>query len=178
VLVTLHRPSNVDHPETLQAILAALGEIGQEVPVLFPVHPRTRARITASGLQVAGETVQGGVHLLEPLGYLDFLALQAHASLVLTDSGGIQEETTYLGVPCLTARPNTERPVTVTLGTNRLVKSEYGPLIEALRSGLAGGRSGSTIPPLWDGNAATRILAKIREAGPPGKSQSDCPDRA
>ena len=126
VLVTLHRPGNVDDPAALGEVMAALSEVAGLAPVLFPVHPRTRQRLQSASLD-AGPAVQ----LIEPLGYLDFLALESHADLVLTDSGGVQEETTYLGVPCLTARPNTERPVTISNGTNRLVATERGALIAA-----------------------------------------------
>lgn len=159
VLVTLHRPSNVDEEGPLKEILTALGEIGKEVTVLFPVHPRTRRRIEDFRLVPPGE----GVRLLEPLGYLDFLALQANASLVLTDSGGIQEETTYLQVPCLTARPNTERPVTITSGTNQLVESRYSALVSAMRERLERGASNQPLPPLWDGRAAERIVRRMKE---------------
>ncbi|MGQ9765824.1 MAG: non-hydrolyzing UDP-N-acetylglucosamine 2-epimerase [Anaerolineae bacterium] len=156
ILVTLHRPSNVDDRATLAEVLAALGEIAETVQVVFPVHPRTRQRIAEAGL--ADRT--RGLLLTEPLGYLEFLALEKHAAVVLTDSGGVQEETTYLGVPCLTARPNTERPITVTAGTNRLVASERGALVAALSDALdraaAGGRPPAP-PPLWDGRAAERI---------------------
>jgi UDP-N-acetylglucosamine 2-epimerase (non-hydrolysing) len=154
LLVTLHRPSNVDEKKGLKEILEALSEAANEIPVLFPVHPRTRQRIHDFGLQEAA----GGVRLLEPFGYLDFLALQAHADLVLTDSGGIQEETTYLGVPCLTARPNTERPVTILSGTNQLVGSNRQALVEAMRSRLSVGRGPRKVPPLWDGHTAKRIV--------------------
>lgn len=154
LLVTLHRPSNVDHPETLAQILDALAQLSSEIPVIFPVHPRTRQRIETGGLAATAP----GLHLLEPLGYLDFLALQAHAALVLTDSGGIQEETTYLGIPCLTARPNTERPVTLTQGTNRLVASSTAAILEAAHQTLAGESHRPLQPPeLWDGRAAERI---------------------
>ncbi|HEX6304784.1 MAG TPA: UDP-N-acetylglucosamine 2-epimerase (non-hydrolyzing) [Anaerolineales bacterium] len=159
LLVTLHRPSNVDDPKTLKEILGALGEVSKDLPVLFPVHPRTRERIEEFGLQPVSRNLQ----LLEPLGYLDFLALQAHAGLVLTDSGGIQEETTYLGVSCLTARPNTERPVTVTIGTNQLVESHRDALLEAIRGRLAVEEASRNVPPLWDGVAAKRIVSIFRK---------------
>jgi UDP-N-acetylglucosamine 2-epimerase (non-hydrolysing) len=157
VLVTLHRPSNVDDSDTLTEIFAALTEISQEIPVLFPVHPRTRRRITDSDLQPG----PCNLRLIEPLGYLDFLALQAHADLVLTDSGGVQEETTYLGVPCLTARSNTERPITVTAGTNRLVEGKREALIAAARAALDGGSKRGAVPELWDGMAAQRIVRAV-----------------
>jgi UDP-N-acetylglucosamine 2-epimerase (non-hydrolysing) len=155
VLVTLHRPRNVDRPQTLAAILAALADVSREVQVLFPAHPRTRESMLRYGLTPAGT----GVRLIEPLGYLDFLALQIHAALVLTDSGGIQEETTYLGVPCLTVRPNTERPVTVEQGTNELVGSGREELVEKIRIRLQEKGGESNPPDGWDGNAAERIVA-------------------
>lgn len=158
VLVTLHRPSNVDEETPLKEILAALTEVGREVKILFPVHPRTRMRIIDFDLFPPVDAVQ----LLEPLGYLDFLALQANASLVLTDSGGIQEETTYLQVPCLTARPNTERPVTLTNGTNQLVESKYQALVSAMLRTLDRKPAARNQPPLWDGRAAERIVRKLK----------------
>lgn len=149
-LVTLHRPSNVDDPDELARIVAALAEIGRELPVAFPVHPRTRARLRALP---AAE----GLRLLEPQGYLDFLALQRHAALVITDSGGIQEETTYLGVPCLTVRENTERPITVSVGTNTLVGRDMGRLRDEVARILGGTARRGAVPPLWDGRAGERI---------------------
>lgn len=171
VLVTLHRPANVDDPIMLREIMAALQEIGQQIPIVFPVHPRTRQHLARIGLQsampeTAGHAV-GNLQFLNPLGYLDFVALQAHASLVLTDSGGVQEETTYLGVPCLTARPNTERPATITHGTNRLVTSRAADLIAAAREALADAIVTPTSsrmaprPELWDGRAARRLVAAL-----------------
>jgi UDP-N-acetylglucosamine 2-epimerase (non-hydrolysing) len=144
----------VDDRRSLEEVLAALEEISTDVPVLFPVHPRTRERIEEFGLAPASSRL----HLLEPFGYLDFLALQAHAALVLTDSGGIQEETTYLGVPCLTARPNTERPVTVTMGTNQLVESDRQALVAAVHERLSAKEPTRQVPPLWDGQTAKRIV--------------------
>src|SRR5215207_1938556 len=122
-VVTLHRPANVDERVTLARIIAALGRVGRRLPVVFPIHPRTRKRLAEFGLLAEVER-GGGVRLVEPLGYLDFLRLYSGARLVLTDSGGIQEETTALGIPCLTLRENTERPVTVELGTNRVVGTD------------------------------------------------------
>jgi len=159
VLVTLHRPSNVDHPETLREILSALEEISRKCPVIFPVHPRTRKNILQAGL-----TIQG-VQLLEPLGYLDFLSLTHSAGLVLTDSGGIQEETTYLGVPCLTMRPTTERPITVEVGTNRLVASQRQAILESVSEVQLGERGKGQIPELWDGHAAERIAQVMMDLG-------------
>jgi len=159
-LVTLHRPSNVDDGEMLSRILAALKNISQSIPLLFPIHPRTVQRMQAMGLSVSSPTL----HLIEPLGYLEFLALMDAATLVITDSGGIQEETTYLGVPCLTVRENTERPITVTMGTNLLVGRDMQRLqLEAERV-LAGKAKHGEIPPLWDGLAGERIadiLSKV-----------------
>ena len=154
VLVTLHRPSNVDDEEKLASILKVLIEVHHALDVVFPVHPRTRQRIAQSGLDA------GKLHLLEPLPYLEFLALQRQATVVLTDSGGIQEETTYLGVPCLTLRNNTERPVTVSMGTNVLVGDDRVKLKSELARVLEGKAKKGSIPPLWDGHAAERI-AKV-----------------
>ena len=153
-LATLHRPSNVDDPRSLSKILRVLSSIGRSIQVVFPLHPRTRARMAADKIPAPGSP---GVLLLEPLGYLEFLALQRDAALVITDSGGIQEEATYLGIPCLTLRANTERPVTVDLGTNRLIGSNPDRLRRAVREILRGGWKQGTIPPLWDGRAAERI---------------------
>jgi UDP-N-acetylglucosamine 2-epimerase (non-hydrolysing) len=164
VLVTLHRPSNVDEPGTLSQILAALTEVAYELPVIFPVHPRTRRRLEEGGLE---ETASDGRQLrfVEPLGYLDFLALEARAALVLTDSGGVQEETTFLGVPCLTLRPNTERPVTITHGTNHLVSADRDALVRAVRTKLKRGKESpnSSPPELWDGRTAGRIVNVFRQ---------------
>jgi UDP-N-acetylglucosamine 2-epimerase (non-hydrolysing) len=164
VLVTLHRPSNAADPKPLGEILSALAQIGQELPVVFPVHPRTRQRVASLGAETFN-VQRANVQLFDPLGYLDFVALRAHASLALTDSGGIQEETTYLGVPCLTARPNTERPVTITHGTNRLVVSCAADLAAAAQQALAQSTRRSTArPALWDGCAATRVVAALGAA--------------
>jgi UDP-N-acetylglucosamine 2-epimerase (non-hydrolysing) len=149
-LATLHRPSNVDEPSALARVLSALSEIGRDLPVVFPIHPRTKARIP-SGFDATG------IKLIEPLGYLDFLALTAGAKLVMTDSGGIQEETTALGVPCLTMRENTERPVTVEVGTNQLVGTDPAKVVPAAREVLAGRAKKGRLPELWDGRAAERI---------------------
>lgn len=155
-LVTLHRPSNVDDPKMLRELLEALSEISRELPLLFPIHPRTRARMKEYGLSNA-DTLK----LTEPLGYLDFLALQRYATVVITDSGGIQEETTYLGTACLTLRENTERPVTVTTGTNKLIGHDLNRLRHEVSLVCAGqGKKGSN-PPLWDGKAGERIAALL-----------------
>lgn len=156
-LVTLHRPGNVDDPETLREIVAGLKEVSREIPVFFPVHPRTRRRLEQFGIDPVGE---GDIRFLDPLGYVDFLSLTANAALVITDSGGIQEETTFLGTPCLTIRPNTERPVTLVQGTNRLVEARQSAIrdaaVEALEEEAEPGR-----PELWDGKTAGRIVDAI-----------------
>jgi len=152
-VVTLHRPSNVDDSAVFSGLMAALGEIAKLVPIVFPIHPRTRAAVE----QIAA-LKSTNVRFIEPLGYLDFLKLVAHSKLVLTDSGGLQEETTILGIPCLTLRENTERPVTVDQGTNTLVGMNPVRIVEA---GLRSLRRSpiSTVPPqYWDGQAAARIL--------------------
>ena len=157
-VVTLHRPSNVDDPVQLAMLMAALNEISADLPLLFPVHPRTRNRLSEHGIPVAR-----GVRLIEPIGYLDFLKLQSSARLVLTDSGGIQEETTVLGVPCLTLRESTERPVTVIHGTNRLVPLDRGAILTAVQDVLINRPITQRIPELWDGGAARRIVAALVE---------------
>jgi UDP-N-acetylglucosamine 2-epimerase (non-hydrolysing) len=154
-VVTLHRPSNVDHPDTLAGIVGALAEIGRQMPVVFPVHPRTRARLEASGIGLEG------VLLVEPLGYLDFLSLTSNARIVLTDSGGLQEETTALGIPCLTLRENTERPITVTDGTNELVGPDPARILDGFHRAMR--RTGTPRrPDLWDGHTAPRIARVLR----------------
>jgi UDP-N-acetylglucosamine 2-epimerase (non-hydrolysing) len=157
VVVTLHRPFNVDQPETLREILAALCELARDLPVVFAVHPRTRERIAAMGFRAE----ESGLRLIEPLGHIDFLRLYSASALVLTDSGGLQEETTYLRIPCLTLRPNTERPVTVHLGTNRLVASEHRAILSAARASLDRAAPRQEPPPLWDGHAARRIVSAL-----------------
>jgi UDP-N-acetylglucosamine 2-epimerase (non-hydrolysing) len=150
-LVTLHRPSNVDDHASLKRILESLLRIHQDLDIVFPVHPRTRQRIADLGINIER------LHLLEPLPYIEFLALQRRAAVVITDSGGIQEETTYLQVPCITLRTNTERPVTVTVGTNVLVGQDPDSLKFELRKVLEGKGKKGGIPPLWDGKAGERI---------------------
>jgi UDP-N-acetylglucosamine 2-epimerase (non-hydrolysing) len=152
VLVTLHRPSNVDQPETLQQVLTALEEIALEAPVIFPVHPRTRKTIQKAGWQLPN------IRLLEPLGYLDFLSLTASAGLVITDSGGIQEETTYLGIPCLTVRSSTERPITISQGSNQLVASTKDAILGAFADTWGKPVAAERRPPFWDGHTAERIV--------------------
>jgi UDP-N-acetylglucosamine 2-epimerase (non-hydrolysing) len=157
-LVTLHRPSNVDDPIVLSNILRALFEISTKLPIVFPIHPRTRERIRNANLKIRSD---GRMQFTEPIGYLDFLCLQQRAKLVITDSGGIQEETTFLGVPCLTVRNNTERPVTVSVGTNILVGQDMERLSVEVERILAGGPKKGSVPPFWDGEASERIAAKI-----------------
>lgn len=155
-VLTLHRPSNVDRAEALGPILRVAGETARRIPVVFPVHPRTRDRLVASGLTDLLDRVPG-LHATEPLGYLDMLALLERARVVLTDSGGVQEETTYLGVPCLTLRDNTERPATVTEGTNRVVGTRTEQVLAEVERVLDGDCPAPRRPALWDGHAAERI---------------------
>jgi UDP-N-acetylglucosamine 2-epimerase (non-hydrolysing) len=157
-LVTLHRPSNVDEDGALGEIVAALVGIQNQTPLLFPVHPRTRERLERSGLLASLEAA--GVQVVEPIGYLEFLSLMTQAKFVLTDSGGIQEESTVLGIPCLTARENTERPITIEIGTNRLVGNTKMGILDGYR-GLSLVKG--SLPELWDGHTAERIEAIIYE---------------
>lgn len=165
-VATLHRPSNVDTRENLENILGALNEIAADLPIIFPCHPRTRKYIADFGLThlVSEDSANrhSGVHMIEPLGYLDFLKLMKEARIVFTDSGGIQEETTVLELPCLTLRENTERPITITAGTNTLVGTDRRKIVTEARRRLDEGsmRLGAR-PPLWDGHAAERIVASI-----------------
>jgi len=152
-VLTLHRPSSVDHPETLHALLAAIERLQGELPIVFPVHPRTR-----KALDGWIHRPMPGLNLTDPLGYLDFMKLVAHARLVLTDSGGIQEETTVLGVPCLTLRNNTERPATVEQGTNTLVGLDPDRIVSCGLRALGTTPGPTRVPDLWDGRAAARIL--------------------
>ncbi len=159
-LVTLHRPSNVDDFDRLAIVVDTLERIGKILPVLFPAHPRTIARLKSAGLHDRLASAPG-VHLTEPLGYLEFLHLMDKAAVVLTDSGGIQEETTYLGIPCLTVRENTERPSTVEIGTNRLVPLSPDRIMELV---LAADelRRDAAVPPLWDGRTSSRIVDALQ----------------
>ena len=154
-LVTLHRPANVDDKAAFLEVGTALMEISRQVPLIFPVHPRTRQRIEQFGINL------GAVILAEPLDYLDFLGLMAKASLVLTDSGGIQEETTALGVPCVTIRLNTERPATIELGTNQLAGIKKTGIVNFAHEALCRNRVTPSLPPMWDGQAACRIVDAI-----------------
>jgi UDP-N-acetylglucosamine 2-epimerase (non-hydrolysing) len=154
--VTLHRPSNVDDAATLARIVDALRNVSQRLPLVFPVHPRTRDKLARIGADLGPR-----VHLTSPLGYFEMLGLMRDARCVLTDSGGVQEETTALGVPCLTLRPNTERPVTLTVGTNRLLDEGPQQIDGAVADVLAQPRPTQARPELWDGRAAERIVADL-----------------
>jgi UDP-N-acetylglucosamine 2-epimerase (non-hydrolysing) len=154
-LVTLHRPANVEDGVILKRVLRSLLEVSQDLSVIFPAHPRTRKRLADFGLHA------DQLQVVDPLPYLEFLGMQSRATVVITDSGGIQEETTYLGVPCLTLRENTERPVTVALGTNVLVGRDPDKLRSELSRVLSGNAKKGTIPPLWDGHAGERIAALL-----------------
>lgn len=162
-LVTLHRPSNVDDGETLKGILESLLAASEQLDVAFPVHPRTRARIAQFGICINRSIRNDKLHLLDPVPYIEFLAMQKRATVVITDSGGIQEETTYLQVPCLTLRSNTERPITVTMGTNVLVGQDSGKLAYELSAILEGRAKPGSVPPLWDGHAGERIAAVLEQ---------------
>ena len=159
-VLTLHRPSNVDEREVFARLLDALVPISEKLPVVFPVHPRTRGNIEKFGF--AERVESANIKLIEPLGYLDFMNLYSGAKLVLTDSGGLQEETTALGIPCLTLRENTERPITIELGTNRLVGTNTEKIRRAAFEILeSSARRETKIPPLWDGHAAERICEAL-----------------
>ena len=155
-VLTLHRPSNVDEKDAFMRILTALEQIGERIPLVFPLHPRTRIRAEEFGLTERLESIPNIV-LTGPAGYLDFVALMAESKLVLTDSGGLQEETTALGIPCLTLRENTERPITVTEGTNTIVGNTTDVILDAANNILDNGGKAGRIPDLWDGHTAERI---------------------
>ncbi|MFQ6616375.1 MAG: non-hydrolyzing UDP-N-acetylglucosamine 2-epimerase [Fidelibacterota bacterium] len=161
-LVTLHRPSNVDDLESLERIMTALIEISLSITIVFPVHPRTRRRIEEFDLTLPESD---RLQLIDPLGYLEFIGLLKQATAVMTDSGGVQEETTYLGIPCLTLRENTERPVTVTVGTNSLVGRDVQKLMEEVSKILSGSPKKGKVPPLWDGRAGERIAGVLEKFG-------------
>lgn len=162
-LVTLHRPSNVDDPRILSRILQVLGELSQQLPLVFPIHPRTRTAIERAGLSSLLHPERSTLRALEPLPYTDNLALMSGAAVVLTDSGGMQEETAVLRVPCLTMRPNTERPVTVRLGTSRLVANDPERIRQGFQDVLDGNWTKGAPIPLWDGRASERIAAELGE---------------
>jgi UDP-N-acetylglucosamine 2-epimerase (non-hydrolysing) len=159
-LLTLHRPSNVDVRENLENILNALVEIQKRIRVIYPIHPRTKKRMAEFGLMEKVERMER-LSMVEPLRYLDFLKLMMEARFILTDSGGVQEETTFLGISCLTLRENTERPVTVTCGTNVVVGTDNGRIVEEGQKILNGDIRQGSIPKLWDGKAAKRIVDVI-----------------
>jgi UDP-N-acetylglucosamine 2-epimerase (non-hydrolysing) len=162
-VLTLHRPSNVDSIEKLAELLGAIDAIAAEVPVIFPVHPRTQQRLSQGGIKTHPQ-----LKLIPPIGYLDFLCLLSKSTLVLTDSGGIQEETTALGVPCLTLRENTERPITISQGTNQLIGTDPDKILAAAQAILSGKAKPCRIPPLWDGHAAERIVEILLRNPPHG----------
>ncbi len=160
-VLTLHRPSNVDDRDTLAGLLDAVGRIAQRLPVIFPIHPRTRAAAERLGLSARLE--RPGIHLLPPLGYLEMLGLTREATVVLTDSGGLQEETTALGVPCITLRENTERPITLSEGTNTLTGTDPDKILQCFEDILASGGKRGRIPEYWDGRASERIAEILRD---------------
>jgi len=166
-VLTLHRPSSVDDRAAFTRVLEALEQIAERLPIIFPAHPRARKMIREHGL---GELVEKtkGLRLIEPLGYLDFLNLMSGARVVLTDSGGIQEETTVLGIPCVTLRENTERPITVEMGTNTIVGTDTARIVSAAQAALENPSNGNQpiIPPLWDGHTAERIMSELIRAKP------------
>jgi UDP-N-acetylglucosamine 2-epimerase (non-hydrolysing) len=163
VLMTMHRPATVDVPERLAVLAELLETIAARYPVVLPLHPRTRQNLEQAGL-LAGLDALAGLHLAEPFGYLEFLNLMMHAGAVVTDSGGVQEETTFLKVPCLTLRDNTERPVTVELGTNVLLPLDVGTVAEMTERAMTGGWKQGRTPPMWDGQAAERIASALTAA--------------
>lgn len=158
-VLTLHRPSNVDDPAILRRILVAIQHVAKQMPVVFPVHPRTRQRLTSFGV----DDLLTNVMLTEPMGYIDFLSLSSHARIILSDSGGLQEESTALGIPCLTLRENTERPVTITHGTNQLVGTQTAAIIAGFDAAMARENEPQRIPPLWDGKTAGRVAAVLQK---------------
>lgn len=158
-LLTMHRPSNVDEQDVLTRLLDTLHQVSQKLPIVFPVHPRTRQRLQEFGLEAKLEAAN--IHCLEPLGYMEMLGLMANARMMLTDSGGIQEETTALGVPCITLRENTERPITVDQGTNTIVGTDSTAILREVNSVLEQGGKAGRQPELWDGKAAVRIAQHL-----------------
>jgi UDP-N-acetylglucosamine 2-epimerase (non-hydrolysing) len=158
-VVTLHRPANVDKRDTLTQLMVALIEVSRRLPIVFAVHPRTRARLQEFDLMTDLER-QNGMHLSDPLGYNEFMNLVCNAKLAITDSGGIQEETTYINIPCLTLRPNTERPITISQGTNQLVRPDN--LAATVEHLLNGGMRAGRRPDLWDGKTAARVAQSLR----------------
>ncbi len=161
-VVTLHRPANVDEKSSLEQLLNVFAEVSHELPLIFPIHPRTKARIESFGLHEQLEA-SPNIRLAPPLGYLDFLALTSQAKVVVTDSGGLQEESTVLGVPCLTMRPSTERPSTVEVGTSTLIGSDFALLRQEFQRVLRGTYKTGRVPDMWDGQTAGRIVATLKE---------------
>ncbi len=161
-VLTLHRPSNVDDSDTLDRLIGVLELVQNDIPVIFPIHPRTRKNLAAFGLSDRIEQATN-LHLIDPIGYLDFMKLMANAKLVLTDSGGIQEETTILKVPCLTLRENTERPITIEFGTCEIVGTDSDQILSAYNRIMTEQSNQPRTPPLWDGKAAERIVDILRD---------------
>ena len=161
-VATLHRPSNVDNKEVLENIFSTLDVIQKDMPIIFPIHPRTRKMLANFGLDQRIEAMSNLI-LTDPLGYLPFLQLMSQSQLIVTDSGGIQEETTFLQIPCLTLRENTERPATVDLGTNQLVGMEPDRILSGYNTAMNSSFEKAVIPPLWDGAASQRIIEKISD---------------
>ncbi len=161
-LLTMHRPSNVDQDDSLARVLTALVDVQERIPILFPIHPRTRPRLSSARLKPLTDRLRN-VRLLEPHAYCDFMRLMRDAALVITDSGGVQEETTYLGVPCLTMRPNTERPITIEQGTSVLVGNDTDAIVREAFRALDQRRNGHRVPDLWDGRTAPRIATIVNE---------------
>jgi len=159
-LMTFHRPSNVDNEASLQQLVTAITDVAGRLPGIFPVHPRTRNKLENAGLLDSLQN-NDNIYLMDPIGYFDFMHLQQHAVIVLTDSGGIQEESTFFGVPCLTVRDNTERPITTTLCTNKLIGIDYRRIPQEVDLVLAANSVEHTVPDLWDGKAANRISTII-----------------
>lgn len=157
-LLTLHRPSNVDDKTILARLIATISRISEQLPVIFPVHPRTRQKIADLNIDIHSHK---NIYTMPPLGYLELIDVMRHARCILTDSGGIQEESTALGVPCITLRENTERPITVTQGTNTVVGTDPEKIIAAFNSVMTNGSKQGRVPELWDGNASLRILEKL-----------------
>ena len=182
-LLTLHRPSNVDNEESLSRILGALAKVSSRIPILFPAHPRTRKQIETFELQnhfidLSNNKLpitNNSIYLADPFGYLDFLNLMAHAKIVLTDSGGIQEETTVLNIPCITLRDTTERPITLSEGTNVLVKDDPKRIVEEVENILAGQRREGRCPAIWDGHTAERIVKILAESRSTNPSRVTAP---